>query len=40
MEERRLRARYIPTDIDVAIGKRRSATPHWYETEAIVRRGF
>ncbi|HTX43114.1 MAG TPA: hypothetical protein VMC61_00195 [Methanocella sp.] len=40
MEERRLRVRRIPADIDAAIGKRRSATPHWYEMEAIARRGF
>jgi hypothetical protein len=32
--------RRIPVDVDVAIGKMRSAIPHWYEMEAIARRGF
>ena len=30
----------IPVDIEVAMGKRRAATPHMWELEAVVRRGF
>ncbi len=32
--------RYVPVDIEVAIGKRRAATPHIWELEAAARRGF
>ena len=39
IKEWRAKVRRVPIDIDVAIGKRRSATPHLYELESMTRRG-
>ncbi len=39
IKEWRARVRRVPVDTDVAIGKRRSSTPHMWEMEAIARRG-